>query len=579
MVYFEKRPENVEYSSDRERWYRHSASARAVLLARRGRAPEESGLPVHSPPRKRSLSMSGKVGHSQASNDDLQELSRLRQESVPDNLEVYAQSASLLGFHATDGAGSWQHTATGGQQFTDDGHSSTGLHNSDSNGKSNVRKVQSMLDLNKASANYNEALDRFYNFARRIDSYREGVKDHKLSFYSRKLGGEFHFIRFETRRMTNAMELIRANQLHLNIREMGATGGGAHKYANLWKDELGIEIAKQDELDSLVAGLQFVLASVVGECYTFKPLDENSSISRTNSFQSSEGDFHIGGVSLNEDENFSNNNSQRSSRPAGKDDVGKGDEWWLSKKVQRDAISQASEYPYMLVSIGTGVSILRVDGPRKHVRVSGSTIGGGTYWGLIRLLTDIEDFETVIRLAERGDPSKVDMMVGDIYGEKPEVLQKMGLAPDLVASSFGKLVAKDDPASGLKEEDIARALLLMITINIGQVAYLNAQLHKTSRIYFVGNFLRQNSISQKRLSYAIDYWSKGQTEALFLEHEGYFGALGAFLLSQDIPHDLNHPKSLDEESMTASMHILPKREASEQHSTPLHKRSNTIGSL
>ena len=32
-----------------------------------------------------------------------------------------------------------------------------------------------------------------------------------------------------------------------------------------------------------------------------------------------------------------------------------------------------------------------------------------------------------------------------------------------------------------------------------------------------------------RLSYAIDFWSKGQQRALFLKHEGYFGAIGAML--------------------------------------------------
>jgi type II pantothenate kinase len=57
--------------------------------------------------------------------------------------------------------------------------------------------------------------------------------------------------------------------------------------------------------------------------------------------------------------------------------------------------------PDLLVTIGTGVSILRVDGPRQHVRVSGSTIGGGTYWGLMRLLTDIDDFQSVLKLAEK----------------------------------------------------------------------------------------------------------------------------------------------------------------------------------
>lgn len=73
----------------------------------------------------------------------------------------------------------------------------------------------------------------------------------------------------------------------------------------------------------------------------------------------------------------------------------------------------------------------------------------------------------------------------------------------------------------------------MVTNNIGQVAYLNAQLHGTKRIFFVGNFLRENTLSQRRLAYAINYWSRGKMEALFLEHEGYFGALGAFLLNQE----------------------------------------------
>jgi type II pantothenate kinase len=354
------------------------------------------------------------------------------------------------------------------------------------------------------------------------------------------LGGDFHFIRFETRRMRNAMDLIRANNLHMNICEMGATGGGAHKYADDWEKDLGISMDKQEELDSLVAGMQFVLSTVVGECYTFRPKstdksknekhknphDFRSSHSQASTTESS-SESNATGAPLSED----SDESDQEPPPAAN-----VDEWWWSRKVQRDAVSCSSTYPYLLVSIGTGVSILRVDGPRNHVRVSGSTIGGGTYWGLIRLLTDVEDFDDVMKLAERGDPSKVDMMVGDIYGQNSDALEKLGLPSNIVASSFGKLIAKEDPAKGLKQEDLARALLLMVTNNIGQVAYLNAQLHKTPRIYFVGNFLRRNKISQRRLSSAISFWSKGEMEALFLEHEGYFGALGAFLLSQNISH-------------------------------------------
>ena len=105
------------------------------------------------------------------------------------------------------------------------------------------------------------------------------------------------------------------------------------------------------------------------------------------------------------------------------------------------------------------------------------------------------------------------------------------LTGSMVASSFGKLVMKENPREGVKEEDLALALLMMITNNIGQVSYLNAQLHNCNKIYFVGSFLRHNPISCRRLAFAIDFWSKGEMEALFLVHEGYFGAIGTFLQS------------------------------------------------
>lgn len=50
-----------------------------------------------------------------------------------------------------------------------------------------------------------------------------------------------------------------------------------------------------------------------------------------------------------------------------------------------------------------------------------------------------------------------------------------------------------------------------------------------TQVVFVGNFLRVNPISMKLLAYAMDYWSKGTLKALFLEHEGYFGAVGCLL--------------------------------------------------
>lgn len=423
---------------------------------------------------------------------------------------------------------------------------------------------ESMLDLSQRQA---EALTRFYQFAHTLDSSRtmdqeqqhqshaSTIRDEKLTLYSKQLGGDLHFLKFETRKMKDAMRLLREHGLHYNIHEIGATGGGAHKFADLWQDELGITMKKQQELTSLVAGMQFILSTVVGECYTYRPrhhhheggLFASNSTSSVASLETSSGASEPDGTTSKDKVTDKTDVESTEDR-----DTNGADEWWWSRKVQRDAISYSSSYPYLLVTIGTGVSILRVDGPRKHERISGSTIGGGTYLGLIRLLTDFEDYEDIMRLAENGDPSKVDMLVGDIYGDNQNALEKLGLPANLVASSFGKLTTMDNPAEGIKKEDLARALLLMVTNNIGQVAYLNARLCKTSRIYFVGNFLRGNKLSQRRLAYAIDYWSKGEMEALFLEHEGYFGALGAFLLSQGIANSEEHPNHWKSEVSASS---------------------------
>lgn len=87
-----------------------------------------------------------------------------------------------------------------------------------------MKKSRSMINLSSKSTEHAEALDNFYSFARHLDHYETAVKDKHLSYYSRFLNGTFHFIRFETRRMNHAMNLIRYSEFLGNIQEIGATG-------------------------------------------------------------------------------------------------------------------------------------------------------------------------------------------------------------------------------------------------------------------------------------------------------------------------------------------------------------------
>jgi len=207
-------------------------------------------------------------------------------------------------------------------------------------------------------------------------------------------------------------------------------------------------------------------------------------------------------------------------------------------------------YPYMLVNIGSGVSMLKVSGPRAYERVGGTSLGGGTLWGLLSLLTGARTFDEMLDMASRGDNSRVDMLVGDIYGTD---YGKIGLKSSTIASSFGKVFrmkreaeseAEDSGGSSgrhnhhhhhphrFSPDDISRSLLYAISNNIGQIAYLQSQIHHLSHIYFGGSFIRGHPQTMNTLSYAIRFWSKGAAQAYFLRHEGYLGAVGAFLKRQ-----------------------------------------------
>ncbi|KAJ1919676.1 hypothetical protein H4219_001817 [Mycoemilia scoparia] len=258
-----------------------------------------------------------------------------------------------------------------------------------------------------------------------------------------------------------------------------ATGGGAHLFRGRLESRLGVKVQAEDEMSCLITGLNFFIREVSDEVFSY---------------------------SEREPMQFENTR---------KDDV----------------------FPYMLVNIGSGVSILKVTGENNFERISGTSLGGGTLWGLLTLLTGAKSFDEMLELSKTGDNSKVDMMVGDIYGSD---YNKIGLKATAIASTMAGVYRKQ-LGKTYNDEDIARSLLYMVSNNIGQIAYLNAQLHDIDKIYFGGYFIRGHPLTMHTLSYAINFWSKGKMKALFLRHEGYLGATGAFVKADPSSHP-DHPR-------------------------------------
>ncbi|XP_009600891.1 pantothenate kinase 2 [Nicotiana tabacum] len=297
------------------------------------------------------------------------------------------------------------------------------------------------------------------------------------------LGGRLHFVKFETSKLNECLDFIYSKQLHRGGMDsrcwpsdapqsenavIKATGGGAYKFADLFKERLGVSIEKEDEMNCLVAGANFLLKAIRHEAFT-----------------------HMEGH---------------------------------KEFVQ---IDQNELFPYLLVNIGSGVSMIKVDGDGEFQRVSGTNVGGGTYWGLGRLLTKCKSFDELLELSQRGDNSTIDMLVGDIYGGMD--YSKIGLSASTIASSFGKAISENKELEDYKPEDISLSLLRMISYNIGQIAYLNALRFGLKRIFFGGFFIRGHAYTMDTISFAVQFWSKGDAQAMFLRHEGFLGALGAFM--------------------------------------------------
>ncbi|NXQ35607.1 PANK2 kinase, partial [Alaudala cheleensis] len=166
----------------------------------------------------------------------------------------------------------------------------------------------------------------------------------------------------------------------------------------------------------------------------------------------------------------------------------------------------------------SGVSILAVYSKDNYKRVTGTSLGGGTFFGLCCLLTGCSTFEEALEMASHGDSTKVDKLVRDIYGGDYE---RFGLPGWAVASSRVTQLFHDESKARAGRRRGRWHLMISVP---RQCKDFNI-----NRVVFVGNFLRINTISMRLLAYALDYWSKGQLKALFLEHEGYFGAVGALL--------------------------------------------------
>lgn len=198
-------------------------------------------------------------------------------------------------------------------------------------------------------------------------------------------GGSLNFERFETSNIEACVDFIRElisrsasvngvseQEMKKSVKIM-ATGGGAHRFYELFSEGLGVEVQREDEMECLIEGLRFI-THIPEEVYFFSDEliytvshpDRSSAQSRPSS------------AAMNME-----GTPQDLERPSPN-----------PPKYEVSFVRHAApQFPCLLVNIGSGVSIIKVDEDGNFKRVSGTSLGGGTLWGLLSLLTQATTFD------------------------------------------------------------------------------------------------------------------------------------------------------------------------------------------
>lgn len=174
------------------------------------------------------------------------------------------------------------------------------------------------------------------------------------------LPGVLHFIAFKSCEMEGAIEL--AIEAGISSRTaIVCTGGGAHKFENMFKEKLRMKFHKADEFACLIDGLMYLTMHVPDEIFSVAPCP-------------------LQGPEI---------------KP---------------EKLYHKTI----DFPCLVVNVGSGVSVLKVERDGQYSRVSGSSIGGGTFMGLANVLTSCTTFDGALSRASSGCSSNVDLLVKDM---------------------------------------------------------------------------------------------------------------------------------------------------------------------
>ncbi|CAH1791811.1 unnamed protein product [Owenia fusiformis] len=221
--------------------------------------------------------------------------------------------------------------------------------------------------------------------------------------------------------------------------------------------------------------------------------------------------------------------------------------------VKMYAEVEAIKLPCAIMFIGSGGGVLKLfeDSSYHVLQMWPST--GKYLIGMGKILTGAKTFDDLMELAEKGDSTKVDTVLGDIMQkncEKPNTKTEDDIyakfmddvnnmdnsnIENAVVFTFGKVVDKD--IGDFRKEDIARAFVSHACKEMVIVSRLAAASGGATQLIYVGSTvshpLIQAEMSKWCIHNALDNHRTMNVRCAFLKNSGYYGAIGALLKAQN----------------------------------------------
>jgi len=183
------------------------------------------------------------------------------------------------------------------------------------------------------------------------------------------------------------------------------------------------------------------------------------------------------------------------------------------ESIGRGAMHLSGEKNLFVANIGTGTSFVLAKGG-KITHLGGSGVGGGTIKGLGSILLD-STADEVEMLASSGNRQNVDMTVFDIIGS-----DLLNIPADATAANFGKVLVD------YKRDDVASAILNMISESIGVMSYFAAKSEKLENNILICGRVSVNELIKSRILETIGLFGG---KAKIPENAEYCTAIGAAL--------------------------------------------------